>query len=319
VQRTRKDKNAALESYGQALAIFGALKEPAEEANVRRAIEEMQMPQSEQVPLSESNQQVYEDSQPSPTAIPSLNIHQPLRRVPRIKRAVLFGLIFVIVVGIITLLTLPLLKGLSFGPNTITPTVFSTSIATNLPNPYFPSGTLVLNDPLINNGNGNWFEGGTSNSACVFTSGAYHVFALQPDITIFCPAKNTNFRNFAYQAQMSIIKGDIGGFIFRLGTHNNFYLFGITAEGYFNLSIHNGNDGFRTLTTGTSPAINVGLSRTNLIAIVVNGSRLDLYINFQHVASAIDSTYSSGEIGVFAASQQNQTEVMFNNARVWLF
>lgn len=351
VQRLRQDKTAALESYAQALAIFGELKEPTEEANVRRAIEEMQ--QIEQGPFSESNkyansfdqsstaalalpsgqtsssapdQQVKEYTQPSSTAIPSLNLPQRWQRVSRIKKASLFGLIPLTIVAIITLLIFPLLSHSS--ANNVTPTPIasptsnasSTPIASQLPNPYSPNkGILVLNDPLINNGNGNWFEGGFSNGACVFTSGAYHVFALQPEITILCPAKTTNFRNFAYQVQVSIIKGYIGGLIFRLDTIENFYIFSITTDGHYNLSIHNGNKGFRTLIDGISPAINVGLSRSNLIAIVVSGNKLDLYINLQHIATAIDSTYSSGEIGVFAAAPQNQTEVMFNNARVWVF
>ncbi len=200
---------------------------------------------------------------------------------------------------------------------TITPTTSSEPSSYLLYPPY--TGTLALNDSLNDNSGNNWFEGGSSNGACVFTGGAYHVFAIQLETTISCPARATNFSNFAYQIQMTIIKGDFGGLIFRLNTNDNFYLFGISTKGSYNLSIHSNNSGFQTLSGGQSSAINTGLSQPNLIAIVASGSKLDLYVNQQLISTVIDGTYNRGQIGVSASASQNQTEVMFSNAQVWTF
>jgi hypothetical protein len=118
---------------------------------------------------------------------------------------------------------------------------------------------------------------------------------------------------------MTIIKGDFGGLIFRLNTNDNFYLFGISTKGSYNLSIHSKNSGFQTLSSGQSSAINTGLSQPNLIAIVASGSELDLYVNQQLISTVIDGTYNRGQIGVSASASQDQTEVMFSNAQVWTF
>jgi len=68
------------------------------------------------------------------------------------------------------------------------------------------------------------------------------------------------------------------------------------------------------LTNGTSPAINTDLNQSNLIAVVANGSEIDLYMNLHHIVSLSDSTYTTGQIGVVANSS---TEVTFNDAKVW--
>jgi hypothetical protein len=49
---------------------------------------------------------------------------------------------------------------------------------------------------------------------------------------------------------------------------------------------------------------------------VANGSNISLYVNNQQIDNVSDSTFSQGEIGV-AASNNNLTEVVFTNAKVW--
>jgi tetratricopeptide (TPR) repeat protein len=343
VQQLRQERNAALESYGQALALYGELKEPAEEASVRQAVEEMGQPQSEQ----EAKEQTSPKSQPG-QAIPvsATSPSQPLPIRPRLPKAqsplkvgviLMIGLVLVLLAGSGSLI----FYAHSGAANSLNANSTATAQATIIPSPtsatstnttpttssepnslllYPPyTGTLALNDSLNDNSSNNWFEGGSSNGACVFTGGAYHVFAIQLETTISCPARATNFSNFAYQIQMTIIKGDFGGSIFRLNTNDNFYLFGISTKGSYNLSIHSKNSGFQTLSSGQSSAINTGLSQPNLIAIVASGSELDLYVNQQLISTVIDGTYNRGQIGVSASASQDQTEVMFSNAQVWTF
>ncbi len=54
-----------------------------------------------------------------------------------------------------------------------------------------------------------------------------------------------------------------------------------------------------------------------LLTVVVNGNRIDLYIKQQYVDSAVDSSYSGGEIGVAATDNGNPTGVAFSDVRVW--
>jgi hypothetical protein len=106
----RHETNTALESYAQALALFGELKEPAEEAYVRRAIEEMQRSHSEQVVRSENYELGISTIIASPSGTPTLPsntsrqttvlspVQQPLQQSRVLSRGLI---IFIIVLALL--------------------------------------------------------------------------------------------------------------------------------------------------------------------------------------------------------------------------
>ena len=198
-------------------------------------------------------------------------------------------------------------------------TATASTIAAN-PNPYPPgAGTLALLDPLNDNRKGfGWSENSTN---CVFTGGAYHVIAPDSRFFAYCAARSTNFVNFAYEVQMKIIKGDVGGIIFRANsTNNNFYLFYVSQTGTYELFLCPGNNCKPIVLPTASTAINKGLNATNLVAVVATGTSITLYINRQQVASVNEGTFSHGQIGVVAspfANAGHPTEAVYSNARAW--
>src|SRR6266852_3872682 len=84
-------------------------------------------------------------------------------------------------------------------------TATASVIAAN-PDPYPPGGgTLALLDPLHDNSQGhNWDTNATN---CAFSGGTYHVSAPGTPFFASCAARSTNFSNFIYEVQMTIIKG----------------------------------------------------------------------------------------------------------------
>jgi hypothetical protein len=195
----------------------------------------------------------------------------------------------------------------------------ATAIAAN-PDPYPPGGgTLALLDPLRDNSQGNNWD---TTANCAFTGGAYHVSA--PDVRVFvsCAAKSTNFSNFAYEVQMQIIKGDVGGIIFRADTtHNTFYRLHVTDTGNYELLLCSGNTCHAIIATASSPAIHKGLNQANLVAVVAIGNSITLYVNKQQIASVTDGTYSHGAVGVTASAfiaNGHPTEVVYSNVKVWM-
>jgi len=195
----------------------------------------------------------------------------------------------------------------------------ATAIAAN-PDPYPPGGgMLALLDPLRDNSQGNNWD---TTANCAFTGGAYHVSAPNVHVFVSCAAKSTNFSNFAYEVQMQIIKGDVGGIIFRADTtHNTHYLFNVTDTGNYELLLCSGNTCHDIIATASSIAIHNGLNQANLVAVVAIGNTITLYVNNQKIASATDSTYSHGAIGVAAnafATNGHPTEVVFSNAKAWM-
>lgn len=183
------------------------------------------------------------------------------------------------------------------------------------------SGTPAMNDPLVQQDTNQWeLDNKTGGGGCAFSNGSYHASMPQAGFFAPCYAQNSNFNNFAYQVQMTILKGDRGGLIFRSDGSNKFYLFRVDQNGAYNLFLYTNNNSNSTknLLEGTAPAIiHTGLNASNTIAVVVKGSTIYLYVNQKYLASTTDSTYSSGSIAVFAEDHTNATEVAFSNLQVW--
>jgi serine/threonine protein kinase len=193
----------------------------------------------------------------------------------------------------------------------------------NQQNPYPPYGRLTLDDPLSDNSHGyQWNENNLVFGSCAFTGGAYHV-NVGGGSWRYCESSSPMFSDFAYQVQVTIVKGDIGGISFRTdNTNANSYFFGIGQNGDYVLRTSNNcpsnTCNVSELRRGTSTVIKTGLNQSNLVAVVASGRTIDLYVNHQKIDRVIDSTYSQGQIGV-AASDENSssTEVVFRDAKVW--
>ena len=202
-------------------------------------------------------------------------------------------------------------------PNSNATTTPSGANGTAIANPYPPyQGTLVLNDPLIDNSHGyNWDQG---TSSCQFSNKAYHAATSLQSYSYWCTAHATHFSNFAYEAQMTIIKGDAGGLFFRGDADKaKLYYFRIDYTGQFMFIVFTGHTSAGSLAEGTISAFHTGLGQSNLIAVVAQHDRLALYVNHQLIKAVTNSTLSQGQIGLVASDNAHPTEVAFTNAKVW--
>jgi hypothetical protein len=149
---------------------------------------------------------------------------------------------------------------------------------------------------------------------CGFSNGAYHATSKQAGTFAVCTAQATNFANFTYQVQMTILSGttnDGGGLIFR-SSNGSAYRLHVGINGTFDLV-----DQVKTLVSGSNPAIKTELNQTNLLKVVARGPNITLYVNKQPIANVQDSLSSSGAIGVMAVDFTDPTDVAFTNAQVW--
>src|SRR6266700_146111 len=204
---------------------------------------------------------------------------------------------------------------------TVTTTITTPANATTpaLQNPYPSfSGTLVLNDPLNNNSQGDSWDEGTG--TCQFSARGYLITETHQTRFQYCTARTTDFSDFAYQVQMVITKGDYGGIIFRANaTTGQYYYLRIGQDGSYYLLVYVDNQAShaRILTSGLTPSIHMGLNQSNLVAVVARNSTIDLYVNKQYITTVNDHSYSHGQIAVVAEDEGNLTLVLFSNARVW--
>jgi len=180
------------------------------------------------------------------------------------------------------------------------------------------SSKPAISDPLDSINHSLFVSLSNPTSSCGFTGSAYHASASAGFISP-CLAPAVSVSNFAFQAQMTIIKGNAGGLIFRLNfaaSSLNSYLFLIDHLGGYRLVALQNNNTAMQLANGVSSAVKVGLNQSNLLTVIARSNKFYLYVNRQYITSAGDNTFSSGVIGVFA-SGANATDVVFSNAQVW--
>ena len=192
-----------------------------------------------------------------------------------------------------------------------------------LANPYPPyGGTVALDDSLRDNSKGyRWEVGSDDDGICQFSNAAYAVDTAKTAYVQYCKAVKSpgHFTSFAYQAQMSILKGDRGGLTFLVNdAQKTFYYFGIGQDGSYILDSFNGENATILLKGDASAFVHTGLNVSNLVAVVLTGSNVDLYVNMHWIVRAGNIVASPDcLIGLAAQDRTNHTEVVFNDAMLW--
>ncbi|HLX41482.1 MAG TPA: protein kinase, partial [Ktedonobacteraceae bacterium] len=197
----------------------------------------------------------------------------------------------------------------------------ATAIATATVGAYFTMENAATLDPLQDNSQGNQWDTNykADSGGCEFLNQEYHSVVLKVGSGFYSPcfAESTNSTNFFYEVQAQIMQGDEAGILFRgNSTNGTFYCFHIDASGTYGLDIY-GENGTVTPTqvSGTSSYINTALGAPNILAVRAQGNTFELFINKIQITSITDSTFSGGQIGVFAASETKVTDVVFRNVR----
>lgn len=181
------------------------------------------------------------------------------------------------------------------------------------------SGTPALNSPLSYQDAANWeVYNTTDGGGCGFNGGALHSSVPSKGFYVACFARATNFSNFAFQVQMTILKGDEGGILFRANpTNYQYYFLIISRSGAYSLYLSKDKQHNLSIAGDNSTAIKTTAGQANLVTVIAKGGTIYLYINKQFVGSVNDGSFNSGQIGVLSSDNTNSTDVAFNNALVW--
>ncbi len=174
------------------------------------------------------------------------------------------------------------------------------------------SATLNFSDSL--DGVQNKY-GWDTNQWCNFTHQSYHAIATQPNTDTNCIASSKTFNNFVLEVNMIINSGDCGGVIFRADRNNNkYYLFQVCQTGETSLSTTKNSIIYSTNVS----FININLNHSNLLTILSNSNQITLYVNTHLIDDVTDTTYSQGQIGLWAFNKGNSTtDVSYTNLKVW--
>jgi hypothetical protein len=185
------------------------------------------------------------------------------------------------------------------------------------------SKKLLLSDPLADNSQGlNWDNDG---KYCYFSGNVYHTYDNQTNSYQPCSALKADYSDFTMEVQMTIKQGGqlaAGGLIIR-GDESKYkyYHFTVDSAGYYYLLLSvdatGANANERILGKGTTRHLTTGMGQTNLLAVVAQGEQLAFYVNKQLVATARDSTYTHGQIGLEADYGDGPSEVVYTHLKIW--
>jgi len=155
---------------------------------------------------------------------------------------------------------------------------------------------------------------------CAFIKGAYHIFETERYFSEYCLSPVGTLIDFAFQVQITLIKGDEGGIIFGMdaGTNpTNLNYFGIDYAGDYSL-VNESDQQLHILLHGFNRIINANPDRANLLTITVRHGVIYLYVNDQYVDSFSNTSYNtSGLAGLFVTDYVDPTEAAFNNIQIW--
>ena len=121
------------------------------------------------------------------------------------------------------------------------------------------------------------------------------------------------------QTPQTCSPNDAYGVLFRAPDNYRGYLYGLTCDGRYYLSVFDGQTTTQLIKPSSNPAILVGAGKVNRMGVVAYGAQYQLYANGSYLNQAFDSTYlDPGKIGFFvrAATTQPYT-VVFDNLKVW--
>jgi hypothetical protein len=178
-------------------------------------------------------------------------------------------------------------------------------------------GTPIIDDVLSNNTSNQWNENTSSrNESCMFTGGAYHIIEPQLGYLYPCFANGSTLSNFAFQVQMTIIKGDAGGLVFFADSARTHYcVSALNSMGNFSFFCYVNSTALLSM-PGNS-VVGQKSPQPNLLTVIVHNNQVFLYVNKQYVGSIVINLLSSGEIGMFAYDVKQPTEVAFSHVQVW--
>lgn len=164
--------------------------------------------------------------------------------------------------------------------------------------------SILFRDDFSSTSSG-WDRTTTDSGTTDYQDGGYHIF-VQPEYYSLWANPGKSFTDVRVEVdahRLSGVDDNEYGVICRYVDTGNFYAASISSDGFYGLIRLSDGDfeyvGMEAMQT--SDAIHQG-SESNHIRLDCVGSSLTLYVNGTQVASAVDSTHTSGDVGLYAGT-----------------
>ena len=193
------------------------------------------------------------------------------------------------------------------------------------------SGTPEITDPLQAQDANNWTVARSALGSCMFgPDGTYDVQAMHPPASrksplpfkrTVCLANAPTFSNFALQVDMKLLRGSVGGVVFRAQGLNSYYWFSLDSQGCYELVFAPSLNGQQFLSPLTGNCFHQTMQTTKRLTVIAQGTQVSLYVGGHLLLQVYDMTLAAGKIGMLSIDRPNNplkgTEAAFTNLKVW--
>ncbi len=153
----------------------------------------------------------------------------------------------------------------------------------------------LLSDTLSQQDGNIWDEDGTK---CLFNNSSYIANVDTSDKLQPCLEHQQQFDNVAIQVNVTLVKGESAGLIFRARSDGSrYYEFSITSDGKFHLRYFD-NGQFTPLIDDTSNSAILTTGNSNTLLVIAKDKDFKLYANGTFVGETQDNHLSKGIVGV---------------------
>jgi hypothetical protein len=188
------------------------------------------------------------------------------------------------------------------------------SCASLAPKPSTPSGTILFEDTFATNVSG-WDRLANDGGIMDYDSGGFRILIRQPNMN-FWSTPQQNFEDVRVEADVTRLNGpeeNRAGLICRYQA-GDYYFFIISSDGYYGIGKFIGGQTLLLGQTAMQPSELILKEGINHVRADCVGNTLTLYVNFTQVASAQDTDFANGDVGVLAgAFNQAGVDVLFQN------
>jgi hypothetical protein len=179
------------------------------------------------------------------------------------------------------------------------------------------SNANILFSDDFSRDNGEWDVYSNTNGEVFYEGGWLHVINYTTAPVDTETMLDRYFTDFVLEVETKLIDGTDNnwhGVVCRYQDEGNYYVFGISADGYYYISRFIDYDQVGLAGSTPSSYINQGWDVVNSIYIECIGNKLKLSANGHTLASVTDSTFSSGKIGLLATAWEGDlSEIAFDN------
>jgi len=182
---------------------------------------------------------------------------------------------------------------------------------------FVTAGPTVLFSDDFSQDTGDWDIYSDSRGEVFYESGWLHVLNYTTSPIDTQTMLDGYFTDFVLEVDTKLVDGTDNnwhGVVCRYQDDGNFYVFDISADGYYFISRFIDDEQTAIADVTPSSYINQGWDVVNTIYIECIGSSLSLWVNGHLLVTVTDNSFSSGDIGLLATSWEGSlSEIAFDN------